>query len=155
MWKAKTGEQVDGVFAIDPLGLQALIEVSGPVMVGGKLITKDNVIHETLLQSYLDYELDQGDPTRCQAAPRPGASARATSPARSSTSSTSKGWDVAKLVEDLQTAAQGRHVMAWSSIRAAAARMAGRRDLGPAPGGLAAGRAPEPAAATSSTSSSE
>ena len=30
MWKAKTGETVDGVFAIDPIGLQALIEVSGP-----------------------------------------------------------------------------------------------------------------------------
>ena len=28
-----------------------------------------------------------------------------------------QGWDVAKLVEDLQTAAQGRHVMAWSSNR--------------------------------------
>ena len=60
MWQAKTGEAVDGVFAIDPFGLQALIGVSGPVTVGGKLITKDNVIHETLLQSYLDLEARRG-----------------------------------------------------------------------------------------------
>ncbi len=46
MWKAKTGEAVDGVIAIDPIGLQALIEVSGPVVVDGKLITKDNVVRE-------------------------------------------------------------------------------------------------------------
>ena len=62
MWKAKTGEAVDGVIAIDPIGLQALIEVSGPVVVDGKLITKDNVVQEILLQSYLDYEADPDDP---------------------------------------------------------------------------------------------
>lgn len=115
MWKAKTGQPVDGVFAIDPLGLQSLIEVSGPVTVGGKLITKENVIHETLLQSYLDYEVDQGNPSSVQG----GTAARRE---RSSDIARAvidqldqKGWDVAKLVEDLQTAAQGRHVMAWSS----------------------------------------
>ncbi len=30
MWKAKTGESVDGVIAIDPIGLKSLLEVSGP-----------------------------------------------------------------------------------------------------------------------------
>ncbi len=116
MWKAKTGQQVDGVFAIDPLGLQALIKVSGPVTVGGKLITKDNVIHETLLQSYLDYEGYQGDPGSLQS----GTAARRE---RSSDIARAvidqldqQGWDVAKLVDELQSAAQGRHVMAWSSI---------------------------------------
>ncbi len=72
MWKAKTGETVDGVIAIDPIGLQALIEVSGPVMVDGKLITKDNVVREILLQSYLDYESEPGRPElRCRTHPGP------------------------------------------------------------------------------------
>ena len=89
MWKAKTGESVDGVIAIDPIGLQSLIEVSGPVVVDGKLITKDNVVQETLLQSYLDYEAEpraiRNSATRHR---RRAASGRATSPGPWSTSST-------------------------------------------------------------------
>ncbi len=109
MWQAKTGEAVDGVFAIDPFGLQALIEVSGPVTVGGKLITKENVIHETLLQSYLDYESDASASTAAR-------HERSSDIARAVIDQLDQqGWDVAKLVEDLQTAAQGRHILAWSS----------------------------------------
>lgn len=115
MWKAKTGEAVDGVIAIDPLGLQALIEVSGPVLVDGKLITKDNVVRETLLQSYLDYSVDEGDPNSGQVGNR-ARRERASVIARAVVDQLdAKGWDVANLVEDLQKAAQGRHVLAWSS----------------------------------------
>jgi hypothetical protein len=113
MWKARTGESVDGVIAIDPIGLKSLIEVSGPVVVDGKLITKDNVVEETLLQSYLDYGPDAGSgPTNgnVQRRERSSVVARAIVDQLDA-----KGWDVAKLVDDLQHAAQGRHVLAWSS----------------------------------------
>jgi hypothetical protein len=117
MWKARTGEDVDGVFAIDPFGLRSLMEVSGPVTVDGKLITKDNVVRETLLQQYLDYEPDPEDP----AAGQPGTQQRRerlSDIARAVIDQLDqKGWDVATLVEDLQDAARGRHVLAWSPIR--------------------------------------
>lgn len=115
MWKAKTGEQVDGVIAIDPLGLQALMEVSGPVVVDGKVITKDNVVKESLLQSYLDYESNPNDPNSGQA-PTAQRHERSSDIARAIVDQLdAKGWDVANLVSDLQSAAQGRHVLAWSS----------------------------------------
>ena len=144
MWKAKTGEQVDGVFAIDPLGLQALIEVSGPVVVDGKQITKENVIHETLLQSYLDYEGDEGDEGDEQANTE-ARRERSSDIARAVIDQLDQqGWDVAKLVEDLQTAAQGRHIMAWSSNPQQQRRLGGGGDLGRAAPRLAARRAAEP-----------
>ncbi|MGZ4689740.1 MAG: DUF4012 domain-containing protein [Acidimicrobiia bacterium] len=115
MWKAKTGESVDGVIAIDPIGLQALIKVSGPVVVDGKLITKDNVVKETLLQSYLDYQSDTANPNSGQA-PTAARRERSSDIARAIVDQLdAKGWDVANLVEDLQHASQGRHVLAWSS----------------------------------------
>ncbi len=115
MWKAKTGEPVDGVIAIDPIGLQALMEVSGPVVVAGKVITKDNVVKESLLQSYLDYESNPNDPNSGQA-PTAARHERSSDIARAVVGQLdAKGWDMAKLVQDLQSAAQGRHVLAWSS----------------------------------------
>jgi hypothetical protein len=116
MWQARTGEAVDGVIAIDPIGLQALLEVSGPVVVNGKTITKDNVVREILLQQYLDYETP--DPSNPNSGHAPTAARReqASDIARAVIDQLdAKGWDVATLVEDLQHAAQGRHVMAWSS----------------------------------------
>lgn len=112
MWKARTGEDVDGVFAIDPFGLQALMEVSGPVVVDGKPITRDNVVRETLLQQYLDYEGDDEDPAGTEARRE-----RLSDIARAVIDQLDqKGWDVATLIEDLQRAARGRHVLAWSPI---------------------------------------
>lgn len=116
MWKAKTGEDVDGVIAIDPIGLQALLEVSGPVVVDAKQITKDNVVGEILLQQYLDYDLpDPSNPNSGQGA-NVERRERISDIARAVIDQLdAKGWDVATLVEDLQHAAQGRHVLAWSS----------------------------------------
>jgi hypothetical protein len=110
MWKARTGEDVDGVFAIDPFGLRALMDVSGPVTVDGKLITKDNIVRETLLQQYLDHEID--DTSEADTEQR---RERLSDIAREIIDQLDrKGWDIARLVEDLQEAARGRHILAWS-----------------------------------------
>jgi hypothetical protein len=114
MWEARTGEKVDGVFAIDPFGLRALMEESGPVTVDGKLVTTENVVRETLLQQYLDYEPEgqgPGQPVSQARRERLSDIARAVIDQLDQ-----KGWDVANLVEDLRDAARGRHVLAWSSI---------------------------------------
>jgi hypothetical protein len=46
--------QVDGVLAVDPQGLAALLQLTGPVFVAGwpELITADNVVDVTLSEAY-------------------------------------------------------------------------------------------------------
>jgi hypothetical protein len=114
MWKAKTGQDVDGVLALDPIALRALVKASGPVDVQGTHIDADNIVHEILLQQYIDYARENpnadGDaPANQQRRERNGEIARAI---------VSKldrvGWRLPDLVDDLRIAARGRHVLFWS-----------------------------------------
>ena len=130
MWKAKTGEAVDGVIAIDPIGLQGLVEVSGPVVVDGKLITKDNVVKEILLQSYLDYEVDPNDPNSGQAGTAAATSAAATSPGRSSTSSTTRAGT--SPTSSTTSGPPPRAATCWPGRRSPSSSGAGRRPGSPA-----------------------
>ena len=43
------------MLALDPIALRALVKVSGPVDVQGTHIDADNIVHEILLQQYIDY----------------------------------------------------------------------------------------------------
>lgn len=115
MWKAKTGEAVDGVFAIDAVALEALVKVSGPVDVDGKRIDAGNVVKEILLQQYLDSVADPSDPNSGRA-PTAARHERTSKIAAAIVDQLDRsGWDTAELVDDLRGAAQGRHVLAWSS----------------------------------------
>ena len=129
MWKAKTGEDVDGVLALDPIALQGLVAASGPVQVGPKLITKDNVVKEILLQQYLDFAVDPNDGNSGQA----GTAIRherSSDIARAIVDQLDhSGWDTADLVDDLRGAAEGRHVLGVVLEAGAAAGLAGRRAL--------------------------
>jgi hypothetical protein len=114
MWKAKTGQDVDGVIALDPIALKALVKVSGPVEVQGKQIDAGNIVHEILLQQYVDYAKDNpnadGDvPANEQRRERNGDIARAIVDKLDQV-----GWHLPDLVDDLRSAARGRHVMFWS-----------------------------------------
>ena len=89
MWKARTGEDVDGVLALDPIALRALVKVSGPVDVQGTHIDADNIVQRDPAPAVR--RLRQGEPERRRRrAGEPGSagSATATSPGPSSTSST-------------------------------------------------------------------
>jgi hypothetical protein len=115
MWKAKTGEDVDGVLALDPIALKALVKVSGPVDVQGTHIDANNIVHEILLQQYVDYEKNNPNPVDDRPAnderrERNGDIARAIVDQLDKV-----GWHISDLVDDLRTAARGRHVMFWSS----------------------------------------
>ena len=45
LWKAQTGEQLDGAIATDPSGLSHLLAVTGPVLTtSGDIVTADNVV---------------------------------------------------------------------------------------------------------------
>ncbi|MBM3673558.1 MAG: DUF4012 domain-containing protein [Actinobacteria bacterium] len=111
MWQARTGETVDGVLMLDPVALKRLLAVVGPVEVDGKTIDSANVLHELLLQQYLDFAPSES-PDADQEARRERLSAVARAVVAKLDSS---GWDTARLVEQLRRAAEGRHVLAWSS----------------------------------------
>jgi UDP-N-acetylmuramyl pentapeptide phosphotransferase/UDP-N-acetylglucosamine-1-phosphate transferase len=59
------GEPIDGVIAVDPIGLAALLKLTGPITVAGwpGPITAQNVVDVTLHQVYDVYG---GDPTRVE-----------------------------------------------------------------------------------------
>lgn len=60
MWAQKTGMNVDGVIAIDPIALSYILSAVGSVtMVDGEVITKDNVVELTESTAYIRFPTDQ------------------------------------------------------------------------------------------------
>jgi len=58
MWKARTGEAVDGVLVLDVEAVHALITATGPVQAGGRLVAPDNVVQLLLHDQYNDLQTD-------------------------------------------------------------------------------------------------
>jgi hypothetical protein len=107
MWRAATGETVDGVLALDPVALQALLAAEGPVDVAGRTLTTEDVVQYLLLQQYR--ETPPGDPAQQARRDQLG------QVARTSVDRLDDGeYEPADLVDALRGAAQGRHVLAWS-----------------------------------------
>lgn len=107
MWKARTGATVDGVLALDPIALRALLAATGPVEVAGTMIDSGNVVSEILLGQYrglVGYPQEQPRRDRLNAI------------ARAAVENLESGdWEVVDLVDELRKAAGGRHVLAWSA----------------------------------------
>ncbi|MDG4664226.1 DUF4012 domain-containing protein [Mycobacterium sp. 236(2023)] len=60
MWLERTGMNVDGVIAIDPVALSYILGAVGPVtMPDGEVVTKDNVVELTESTAYLRFPTDQ------------------------------------------------------------------------------------------------
>ncbi|MBX7435249.1 DUF4012 domain-containing protein [Mycobacterium sp. Y57] len=60
MWAGKTGMNVDGVLAIDPIALSYILQAVGPVtMADGEKITADNVVELTESTAYARFPDDQ------------------------------------------------------------------------------------------------
>lgn len=109
MWKARTGRDVTGVLVLDPIALRAVLEATGPVEVEGEQISAETVVDEILHRQYLDLPPGFGDD---QTARRERLSEIASAAMRGIDG---QAWDVSVMVEQLQSAAKGRHVLAWSS----------------------------------------
>ena len=58
LWKKQFGEDLDGVITVDPIVLSSILKATGPVVVRDRPITSENVVAETLSDSYLRYEKD-------------------------------------------------------------------------------------------------
>ncbi|MGE2736470.1 DUF4012 domain-containing protein [Mycolicibacterium vaccae] len=60
MWAERTGQEVDGVIAIDPVALSYILGATGPVtMPDGEVISRENVVELTESTAYLRYPEDQ------------------------------------------------------------------------------------------------
>ena len=59
LWKARYGQQLDGVIAVDPIALSYVLRATGEITLkSGEKITSKNVVEETLKNAYERYEKD-------------------------------------------------------------------------------------------------
>lgn len=109
MWTAVGKPPVDGVLALDPLVVQALMEATGPVTVAGREVTADNVDDLLLHDQYIGVTSLAGD---AQAARREllGLIAKA-----AIGNVERGGWDMAKMASGLARVARGRHLLGWAA----------------------------------------
>ena len=111
IWSESGNGNVDGVIAIDPVLLRALLSATGPVSAGDQNISAENVIRQLLVEQYRN--IDTSGPTAASQAERRGVLSEA---AKGSFAALANGkWNPVVLVRELGEAADGRHVMVWSS----------------------------------------
>jgi hypothetical protein len=108
MWEALGRGPVDGVLAIDPLALRAILATTGPVESAAGQVSADEVVPLMLHDAYvLQADLESGiDARRDEQSDVAVAAVRA---------ATAPGTDMVQLGRNLAAAAENRHVMLWSS----------------------------------------
>lgn len=105
MW----GRPVDGVLALDPITVQAIVEATGPVEVGGRRLEADAVDDFLLYEQYVGI-------TSIDANAQAGRRELLGLLAKAALGNVDRGgWDMARLASTLARAARGRHVMAWAA----------------------------------------
>ncbi|MGI8791717.1 MAG: DUF4012 domain-containing protein [Acidimicrobiales bacterium] len=110
MWKAETGEEVDGVLALDAEMLRGVIAATGPVVIDDQVLSDSSVLGYILHDQYADYG-DDLDPT--SQAPRREQLGRLASAAVDAIES--GDFKITELAKQLAGAVAGRHLMAWSA----------------------------------------
>ena len=109
MWAASGHEPVDGVIAMDVVGLQRMLQLVGPVEItdaDGTVTTidADNVLTQLLLQQYLG--AGSTDERRDRLSLVGQTVFRALD---------ERGYEPGQLLQALQSAGRGRHLLMWSS----------------------------------------
>ena len=107
MWEVGGGGAVDGVVAVDPVTLQAVLGAAGPVDVGGVTVGADDALAFALYEQYVRAEA--AGETRAERRDRLAELAAATVATALDGSA-----DPVELAEGLAEAAAGRHLLAWS-----------------------------------------
>jgi hypothetical protein len=108
MWKANTGQTVDGVLAIDVGGLQDLLEVTGPVTTAtGQVVSASNVVQILLHDQYVGETYTSDSTARIDEL-----STLATATLRALED---RPFQLHAMADALSSAAQGRHVLLWSA----------------------------------------
>ena len=124
MWAARTGQHVQGVLAVDVVGLRQIMTVTGPVQVGGTTLDASNVVQYLLHDQYAGLSDDAtGDAAREDAL-----GTIAGDVLRQLQGETT---DLRGLASAVSGAVAGRHLMVWSSDPTAEAAWVLVSDLGP------------------------
>ena len=109
LWVATGHAPVDGVLALDPVAMQALLGATGPIRVGDRQIDDRNVVEELLHGQYLRFTGDERPERREELGRIAGAVFSTLDQG---------GWSPARLAAGLARAARGRHVLLWSAVPA-------------------------------------
>ena len=108
MWQAVTGQTVDGVLAVDPDAMRALLGAQGPIQAGSRTLSADTIVSYLLLGQYDGISATVGN--QQDRLDQLSSVARATVDALSG-----RPWDPARLISELSSVGKGRHVLAWSA----------------------------------------
>ena len=108
MWKADTGQTVDGVLALDVQGLQELLTVTGPVTTASGQVVSASTVDQLLLHDQYVGETLTSDPT--QRIDDLSTLASATLHALEN-----QPFQLHTMADALSAAAAGRHVLLWSA----------------------------------------
>jgi Protein of unknown function (DUF4012) len=108
MWKASTGQSVDGVLAIDVAGLQDLLEVTGPVTTAtGQVVSASNVDQLLLHDQYVGETYTSDSTARTDEL--------ATLASATLHALENRPFKLHTMADALSSAAEGRHVLLWSA----------------------------------------
>ena len=108
MWKASTGQTVDGVLAIDVQGLQELLEVTGPVTTSTGQVVSASTVDQLLLHDQYVGETYTSNPAN--RVDELSTLASATLHALEN-----QPLKLHAMADALSAAAEGRHVLLWSA----------------------------------------
>lgn len=110
MWEASKQTRVDGVLALDPVTIEAILRATGPVAVEGRQIGADGVIEELTHRQYLRFPSAEERPERRELLAKLATSLfTALDEGRAGLGSLAGG---------LARAARGRHLLVWSAVPA-------------------------------------
>jgi hypothetical protein len=110
MWVAAGNAPVDGVIALDPLALRAVLKATGPIQAGTRTVDADHVVDYLLHDQYVDFAAKPDDPSRNEQLGRVAQAALQALQDRE--------WSVSSLAKEIAGAVRGRHVLAWSTLPA-------------------------------------
>ncbi len=106
LWRAQTGEVLDGAIALDPFVLDALLSVVGEVTIDGRTFASGDALLYLLQDQYGEFDPDQRDERRDRLSELAKAVVERFD---------ESGWDPLKLLSALRPLVSGRHILVYSN----------------------------------------
>lgn len=110
MWEARTGERLDGVVVLDVIAIRELLAATGPVEVGDRAFSEDDVVEYLFFGQYEGLGAQPTDAVQDARRDVLGSLAGAVL-----SRLTGGGVDLSRLAEGLAGAVGGRHLMVWAA----------------------------------------
>jgi hypothetical protein len=119
MWKAATGQDVNGVIVLDDQAIAALLAATGPVAVGGTTVDSSNAVSFLMHDQYVTTGSNEARQDELGSlASAVFAQALGAPAAQDEASAEGPPTSLTDLALDLSQAAAGRHVLLWSASSA-------------------------------------